>query len=157
MVRSIYLNHSIPFQKTKCFNSTYVLGKTPSCSIKQLSMHSTTKKIFSPKKKKKKINRWWEENNSLCNMTCNTKITCIRLSNFYIKIVLYSFKNLPWKYEKTGVPYLTSLHYSHDTNSYAKINRHYEENFDAFKQIYNWSKQPQYNYMHYIDLVKKLK
>ena len=114
-------------------------------------------KRFSPQKKKKKINRWWEENNSLCNMTCNTKITCIRLSNFCIKIVLYSFKNLPWKYEKTGVPYLTSLHYSHDTNSYAKINRHYEENFDAFKQIYNWSKQPQYNYMHYIDLVKKLK
>ena len=109
--RSIYLNHSILLQKTKCFNSTYVLGKTPSCSIKQLSMHSTTKKIFSPKKKKK-FNRWWEENNSLCNMTCNTKITCIRLSNFCIKIVLYSFKNLPWKYEKSGVPYLTSLHYS---------------------------------------------
>ena len=70
------------------------------------------------KKKKKKLNRWWEENNSLYNMTCNTKTTCIRLSNFCIKIVLYCFTNLPWKYEKTGEPYLTSLHYSHDTNSY---------------------------------------
>ena len=59
--------------------------------------------------------------------------------------------------EKKTIAYLTSLHYSHDTNSYAKFNRHYKENFDAFKQIYNWSKQPQYNYIHYIDLVEKLK
>ena len=34
---------------------------------------------------------------------------------------------------KNGEPYLTSLHYSHDTKSYAKFNRHYKENFDAFK------------------------
>ena len=59
--------------------------------------------------------------------------------------------------EKKTIAYLISLHYSHDTNSYAKFNRDYKKKIYAFKQIYNWSKQPQYNYMHYIDLVKKLK
>ena len=47
------------------------MGKTPKCSTKQLSMHSTTQKMM-------------RRNKSLCNITCNTEITCIKLSNFCI-------------------------------------------------------------------------
>ena len=50
--------------------------------------------------KKKNVCIIWEENNSPYNMTCNTKTTCVRLSNFCIKIVLYCFKIFPWKCEK---------------------------------------------------------
>ena len=91
------------------------------------------------------------------------KLHSVPLSNWACIQLLkrFSQKKKKKKYsiddEKKTIAYLTSLHYSHDTNSYAKFNRHYKENFDSFKQIYNWSKQPQYNYIHYIDLVEKLK